>query len=325
MIYIDTHSADAFYNFGCEYYFAVEKALDDDVFLMWKTTPTLMIGKYQNTLEEIDGAYAREKGLTVVRRLSGGGTIYTDEGGWQFSYITRSLGMEIEFDRFIGPVVEVLRSLGLDAAATGRNDITVNGRKVSGNAQFRLGSATVHHGSLLFDTDIDELVRSTTPQPYKITSKAIKSVRERVINIREALPEENRMTADEFRDTVVRRLTDSVYTLTPEDDARIRELGQEHFADPKLIYAAAPKFEIEKTVHLPGGNFIVGLTVRKGRIENAGITGDFFAASDSLGSDMSGALIGCDYTPDAVKAVLEPFTGQLFRVEIADLVRGMFE
>ena len=325
MIYIDTHSADVFFNFGCEYYFAVEKPLPGDVFLMWKTTPTLMIGKYQNTLEEIDGAYAREKGLTVVRRLSGGGTIYTDEGGWQFTCITRSLGMEIEFDRFIAPMVELLRSLGLDAAATGRNDITVNGKKVSGNAQFRLGSATVHHGSLLFDTNLEELARATTPQPYKITSKAIHSVRDRVTNIRDALPAEKKLTAEEFRALAVRRLTDSVYELTEEDTARIREIGRERFADPEILYAAAPKFEIEKTIHLPGGTFVVGLTVRRGKIESAGITGDFFSASDSLGSDLGGALIGCGYTPDAVRTALEPFAGQLYRVELGELVRGMFE
>lgn len=319
MIYINTNSADVYYNFGCEYYFATEKSLGEDVFLMWRTTPTLMIGKYQNTLEEIDSAYARERGINVVRRLSGGGTIYTDEGGWQFSYITRSLGLEIEFERFVRPVTDALVSLGVDAALTGRNDITVAGKKISGNAQFKLGGATVHHGSLLFDTNIEELVRATTPKEYKITSKAIKSVRDRVTNIREHLPTD--MDTDAFRDYVVARVTDTIYTISEEDDARIRELADRYFRDPEIIYAKSPKFEIEKNVKLDGGMLTVGLTVHHGIIENAGITGDFFSG----GGDPSDALIGVKYTPDAVREALSSFDGKIFRVSIDDLVRGIFE
>jgi len=318
MITIDTHSSDVFYNFGCEYYFATEKDLGDDVFLMWNTTPTLMIGKYQNTLEEIDAAYAKENGITVVRRLSGGGTIYTDEGGWQFSYITRSLGLQIEFERFLSPVVDALVSLGLNAAATGRNDITVDGKKVSGNAQFKLGSATVHHGSLLFDTNIDELVRATTPKEYKFTSKAIKSVRERVTNIREHLPVD--MTAEEFRSLLVNRVSDSVYTLTEEDERRIRELSDRYFRDPAVIYAKSPRFEMEKTVHLAGGTFTLGFTVRHGIIENAGVTGDFFA-----GVDPTDALIGVAYTPEEVRKALAPLDGKIFRVSADELANALFE
>ena len=319
MIYIDTKSNDTYYNFGCEYYFSTEKQLPDDVFLMWKTTPTLMIGKYQNTLEEIDAAYAREKGINIVRRLSGGGTIYTDDGGWQFTFITRSLGMEIEFERFVRPVTDALCSLGVNASLTGRNDITVDGKKISGNAQFKLGGTTVHHGSLLFDTNIEELVRATTPKDYKITSKAIKSVRERVTNIREQLPVD--MTADEFRDYVVNRVKTDVYEITPEDDARIRELADRYFRDEEIIYSKSPKFEVEKTVHTDGGTFVIGLTVRHGIIENAGISGDFFSG----GGDPSSAIIGVKYTPEAVREALAGFDGTIYRVSVDELVRVIFE
>ena len=269
MIYIDTHSTDVFYNFGVEYYFSRHKKLDDDVFLIWRTTPTLMIGKFQNTLEEIDASYARERGITIVRRLSGGGTIYTDMGGWQFSYITKTCGIEIEFERFIAPIVDILRSLGLNAALTGRNDITVDGKKVSGNTQYKLGETTVHHGSLLFSTDLGEMARASTPNPYKITSKAISSVRERV------------------------------------------------------IYAAVPKFEIEKELHLPGGSVTIGYTVVRGVITEAGFTGDFFAGATP--EELSSALKGCEFTPEAVTAALAPFEGRIYKVDTKDLVRGIFE
>ena len=325
MIYIDLDTTDVFENFGAELYFAQEKDLGNDLFMMWRTTPTLMIGKYQNTLEEIDAAYARERGITVVRRLSGGGTIYTDPGGWQFTYITRSIGLEIEFARFVDPITAVLRDFGVDAQLTGRNDITVNGKKISGNAQFRLGGATVHHGSLLFETDLDELTRATTPKAYKMTSKAVKSVRERVTNIRDALPEEHKaLTMEDFRSAVVKRLTDGIYEITPEDRERIHTLADERFRDERIIYASAPKFEIEKTVHTDGGTFEIGLTVKKGKIESAGISGDFFG-DPGTAEEIAGALTGAEYAPGEVRGVLGQFENKLFRVDTETLVRGIFE
>lgn len=321
MIYIDTKSTDVYYNFGVEYYFSREKNLGDDVFLMWRTTPTLMIGKFQNTLEEIDAKYAREHGIKVVRRLSGGGTIYTDMGGWQFSYITKTCGIEIEFERFISPIVEILRSLGLDAALTGRNDITVGGKKVSGNTQFKLSEVTVHHGSLLFSTDLGELVRSSTPNPYKITSKAISSVRERVTNISEHLI--SPMTPEEFRDMTVAKLTTSSYEITPEDDERIRALAKEKFEDERIIYAASPKFDIEKSFHLDGGEFTIGYSVYRGKITEAGIHGDFFAGVSA--EEIESALIGCDFTPEAVSAALRKFDGMIYKTSTDEIVKCIFE
>lgn len=321
MIYIDTKSTDVYYNFGVEYYFSREKNLGDDVFLMWRTTPTLMIGKFQNTLEEIDAKYAREHGIKVVRRLSGGGTIYTDMGGWQFSYITKTCGIEIEFERFISPIVEILRSLGLDAALTGRNDITVGGKKVSGNTQFKLNDVTVHHGSLLFSTDLGELVRSSTPNPYKITSKAISSVRERVTNISEHLI--SPMTPEEFRDMTVAKLTTSSYEITPEDDERIRALAKEKFEDERIIYAASPKFDIEKSFHLDGGEFTIGYSVYRGKITEAGIHGDFFAGVSA--EEIESALIGCDFTPEAVSAALRKFDGMIYKTSTDEIVKCIFE
>lgn len=322
MIYINTRSTDPFYNFGCEVYFGSEKLLGDDVFLVWHTTPYLIIGRFQNALEEINAEYARENSIGVARRASGGGTCYLDEGGWQFSYISPSRGndLSIEFARFVNPVVDFLRSLGLDAALTGRNDITVSGKKVSGNSQFRLGSVVVHHGTLLFDENLENLVRATTPKEYKITSKAIKSVRERVTNIREHLPSD--MGLYEFRDALVNALTDSRYEITPEDDRRIREIADSRFRNPAVIYASAPKFEMEKEVHLPGGTFVIGLSVKDGMIEDAGITGDFFSGSDA---DPAAVLRGVQFTPGAVRNALSVFNGALFGADADDLVRGIFE
>lgn len=132
MIYIETGSTDVCYDFALEYYFTLEKRLSDTVFLFWRTTPTLMVGKYQNVLEEVDKPYADAHGIRIVRRMSGGGTIYTDLGGWQFSFIQHRETGEIEFSQYIMPVLEALEEMGVHAAFNGRNDLTIQGRKFSG-------------------------------------------------------------------------------------------------------------------------------------------------------------------------------------------------
>ena len=138
MIYADIGSLSAMENFGCEMYFATEAGLSDTVFLLWSTTPTVMLGKYQNALEEIDRTYVEKQGITVILRMSGGGTIYTDPGGLQFSYIVPDSSPSIDFAAFVTPVTRALSAMGLNAAADGRNDILVSGKKVSGNAQYKI-------------------------------------------------------------------------------------------------------------------------------------------------------------------------------------------
>ena len=128
MIYIETGSTDVYYNFALEYYFTLEKRLPDTVFLFWRTTPTLMVGKYQNVLEEINKPYADAHGIHLVRRMSGGGTIYTDMGGWQFTFIQHKEAGEIEFGQYIAPVIDALREMGVNAAFNGRNDLTIDGK-----------------------------------------------------------------------------------------------------------------------------------------------------------------------------------------------------
>ncbi len=325
MIFIDTKSQSIYKNLATEYYFSREKILSDDVFMMWRNSSTLVIGKFQNALEEIDVKYAREKKITVARRLSGGGTVYQDLGCWQFTFISPSAGDQIEFGRFIEPMVDVLSALGLDAKATGRNDITVSGKKVSGNTQYKLGAMTVHHGTLLFSTDLSELVRSCTPNPYKITSKAISSVRERVTNISEHLSGEFAgMTAEDFRDFTVSRLTCSEYEITAEDSARIDEIAREKFDNERVIYSASPKFEIEKELHASGGNLVLGYSVVRGKITEAGIRGDFFAASDEA-EKIAAALVGVEFTPEAVFAALSGFENILYKISVRELADGFFE
>ena len=320
MIYIETGSTDVYYNFGLENYFAVEKRLPDTVFLFWRTTPTLMVGKYQNILEEINKPYADAHGIRLVRRMSGGGTIYTDLGGWQFTFIQHADAQEIEFHQYIAPVISALRELGVNAAFNGRNDLTIDGKKFSGNAQYRLGDSIVHHGSLLFDTDIEQMVASTTVDSYKIISKSIKSVRDRVTNISEHLP--RRLSVEEFKSCMVRHLmrgSTDTYTVTPEDDARINQLAQEKFAAWDAIYGKNPRFNLERTGRFPGGKLTFRLDVQRGVIRNASVWGDFFSTLSA--EAITRALTGCRYDRAAVLDALQKngIDGAVYQISAADM------
>lgn len=320
MIYIETGSTDVYYNFGLEYYFTVEKRLPDTVFLFWRTTPTLMVGKYQNVLEEINKPYADAHGIHLVRRMSGGGTIYTDLGGWQFTFIQHKDAGEIEFSQYIAPVIDALREMGVSASFNGRNDLTIDGKKFSGNAQYRLGDCIVHHGSLLFDTDIEQMVASTTVDSYKILSKSIKSVRDRVTNISEHLPVP--MDAEAFKGAMVRHILNGstdVYTVTPADDARIREIAGERFRSWDQIFGKNPKFTIDRTGRFEGGKLQFKLDVQKGIIRHAAVYGDFFSTLDA--ETIGAALTGCLYERRAILEALRKhgIDGAIYRITAEEM------
>ena len=324
MIYIETGSTDVYYNFGLEYYFTVEKRLPDTVFLFWRTDPTLMVGKYQNVLEEINKPYADAHGIKIVRRMSGGGTIYTDPGGWQFTFIQHHDADEIQFQQYIVPIIDALKELDVHASFNGRNDLTIDGKKFSGNAQYRLADCIVHHGSILFDTNIEQMVASTTVDSYKILSKSIKSVRDRVTNIAEHLSAP--MSPEQFKEIMVRHImggSRQVYQVTPQDDARIRQLAREKFDNWQSIYGADPKFNIERTGRFSGGKIQFKIDVQKGVIRHAAVYGDFFSTVDA--ETICAALVGCRYERSAVLQALvtHHIDGSIYRIsaqEIAALI-----
>jgi len=164
-------STDANFNFALEKYAIEELDIADSYFMFWRTTPTLMIGRYQNTLAEINMPFAKANNINIVRRITGGGTIYTDMNGWQFSFINKQAGgKEIEFETYTRPIIDALHSIGVAAEKSGRNDLVIDGRKFSGNAQYKRKDVMLHHGSILFDTNIENLVRAITPDDEKLVS-----------------------------------------------------------------------------------------------------------------------------------------------------------
>ena len=252
-------------------------------------------------------------------RPCGGGTVYHDLGHVNYTYIVRANGT-VDYDAVLSPVIAVLNAIGVPGRKNRTCDIAIGDLKISGSAQYRLGDCIVHHGSLLFDTDIAQMVASTTVDSYKITSKSIKSVRDRVTNISEHLP--GPMDAETFKETMVRHIMNgstATYTVTPEDDARIREIAREQFQSWERIFGRSPKFTIDRTGRFAGGKVQFKLDVQKGRIRDAAVYGDFFSTLDA--DTLCAALMGCPYERGAVLAALRShgIDGAVYRISAEEL------
>ncbi len=303
MMYIRHNSMDAKFNFALEKYAMDELGAAKEYFMFWRTTPTLMTGRYQNTLREINMPFAKQHNIDIVRRITGGGTIYTDENGWQFSFIVKDPGQRrIEFETFTQPILDALHSIGVHAEKSGRNDLVIGGRKFSGNAQYLRKNVVLHHGSLLFDTNLENLVRALNVADEKIISKGIQSVRQRVTNIAEHLS--NPMTSLEFRDVMLSFLLRGMdtYELTPQDIARVNEIKQAQFASWAWNFGREPAFNITKEARFAGGKLTVQSFVDGGIITDIHFYGDFFA-QDGL-EQLQQRLVGCAYREDAIRAAL---------------------
>ena len=322
MLYVQTGSDDACWNLALEEYFATVKKPGEMVFFLWQTKPTLVMGKFQNTNVEISMDYVRAHGVKVVRRMSGGGTIYSDKGNWMFSFIDYDApGEGIRFKAYMQPILDALRGLGVDAAFNGRNDIVIDGKKVSGNAQYRLKGTTVHHGTLLFDGDIEAMVASTTVDDEKILSKSIRSVRDRVTNIRDhlQLPMAARAFGEYLKGSVMGE-GGRVYVLTEEDRAAIERLTWEKYESWDWTFGMNPRYSLERSARLPGGRVTFRMDVEQNVIRAAALNGDFFAGERA--DELAAALVGCPYDRDAVRRRLVDgrFEDVIYGVTIEQLV-----
>src|SRR5690554_3588143 len=220
-------------NLALEEYALRNFSADSDYLLFYINEPSIIIGRNQNTLEEINHSYVEENTIHVVRRISGGGAVYHDFGNLNFSFITnhdiKSLN---NFKKFTAPVIKVLNSLGLNAELKGRNDIQVDEKKISGTAQFSTGKRMVSHGTLLFDTDLGEVANALNVKMSKIESKGHKSIRSRVANISEFLKEP--LKIEEFRKLLLEGLYEESepfenYHLTPDEWKAVHRLKEEKY------------------------------------------------------------------------------------------------
>lgn len=272
-----------------------------DYFFMWQVEPTVIFGRNQLVESEVDLDYCRKNYIEMYRRKSGGGCVYADKSNIMFSYITPDSNVNFTFHRYMLMVEHVLQKLGVDAKSTGRNDIIVDGKKISGNAFYHLPDRSIVHGTMLYDTDIEKMVCSTTPSDTKLKSKGVESVRQRVTTLNRYI----NLSIDEFKQFVKDNLCNSEIVLSPDDINRIKDIEQEYYTD-EFIFGNNPAYSIQRNIRIDGvGEFTVRLDVRNTVIQKANVIGDFFLVGD-LDSSFLARFKGVRYEP---VALTEAFSG----------------
>lgn len=301
------------------FYLAMEEYLartcTGDVFFLWQVPSTVIIGRNQLMAAEVNLPYCRDHGVQVYRRKSGGGCVYSDMGNIMVSYITSGDDVPFLFERYMRQLALCLVRMGLKAEVTGRNDILVEGRKVSGNAFYSLHGRNVMHGTLLFDSPADVIEKAITPSASKLGSKGVRSVRQRVANIRQLLAASPAgkpyCDIEVFKKSVISSFCDSEMVLSDEDLAGI-DLIEQTYLDPEFLYGRDPSGSISTDLAVPGaGTLRLSLILRHGRISGVEVSGDFLQASDGLAEALSAALKGVPLSYQ-VRNALEGFGAERF-------------
>lgn len=281
MIYVKNDSENPFFNHALEEF--ILKNIDEEVFILWKNRPSILIGRNQDTLTEINEEYVKEKNIDVVRRLSGGGTVFNDLGNINFTFITKKNQKENSlsagFEKFALPVIRALESLGAKAVFTGRNDIVIQDKKISGNAQYYYKDKILHHGTLLFSGNLENLAKALKTKPVKFQDKAVKSVRSRVTNISEHLLE--KMDILEFKDYLKSYIMNfhnitTEYILNQEELKEIHKIQKERFESLGWNYGKNSVYNYFSTARFPSGTIEIKMKIDQGAIKKVKIYGDYF-------------------------------------------------
>lgn len=278
MIYVDNQShTDPRINLAIEEYLLRNEGFDEPILLFYINEPAVIIGRNQNTVEEIDPTYIERNKVHVVRRLSGGGAVYHDLGNLNYSFITNGRENLHNFAVFLQPVVDTLREMGVPAELGGNSDILVEGKKVSGNAQYSTPNRMFSHGTLLFDTNIEHMLQALNPKQAKIESKAVQSVRSFVGNISDWLPSDTDIRQFKHSLLVGLAKTESVpqYYLTKGDWVLINEIRAQRYGNWNWNVGRSPRFNIQKSGETRFGKLDVRIDVENGRIENIKLFGNF--------------------------------------------------
>lgn len=322
MIYMETCSVDPAYNLAFEEY-VLENFCTDSIVILWQNENTVVVGRNQNALQEINREYVEKNEITVVRRMTGGGTVYHDLGNLNYSFIT-DYNDEMSMEAFCAPVCKALRKLGLNAESTGRNDITVDGKKVSGVAQRIYKNRILHHGCILFNTDTSVLSGALNADPDKFISKGVKSVSSRVANIQDLLTDKINM--DKFKYCVKMELIGEGAVMLGLPEAALQEvdeLAEKKYRSWEWNYGKSPAYSFHNKKRFDGGTIEIFLDVADGMIREAAFFGDFMAQQDSTPACI--ALKGVRFNrEDVMKALtlpdLERMFGGITKENIVDLI-----
>lgn len=300
---IYNENTNPYFNLAMEEYFL--KNATGDIFLLWRNENAIIVGKNQNTLAEINYDYVKNNNIKVVRRQSGGGAVFHDLGNINFTFISCNENSFSDFKKFTMPIINALKGLGIDAEFSGRNDLLIDGKKFSGNAQYNYQNKVMHHGTLLFSSVINNVSDALKVKASKFEGKSVKSVKSRVTNISEHLNQP--MNVLDFKDYIMDFVAKSdenntLYNLSEEDIYNINKLVEEKYSTWDWNFGNSPKYSLSNELKYAGGHIEFNLNVEKGIIKNIKFFGDFFGKDDV--SFIEDKLIGIKHDEESIREAL---------------------
>lgn len=326
MLYIDNERTDPYWNLALEEYLLKSSA--QEYFILWQNAPSIIIGRNQNTSSEINAEYVSAHSIPVVRRLTGGGAVFHDLGNLNYTFIVNDNGSTgIDFEKYTQPILDVLHGLSVNAELTGRNDLTIDGRKFSGNSQYRYRGRLLHHGTLLFSSSLPDISSALKVDSSKFEGKGVQSVRSRVTNISEHL--KMPLTLTEFKQLVTANIRNShsefeIYILSEQELVSVSLLEREKYSKWEWNYGASPAYNISKRKKFSAGNLEVFMNVTGGKIRGTRIFGDFFGECEV--SDIENSLTDLPYEESAIRKKISEFELSLYfsGIGIDDLLSLLF-
>ncbi|APC81517.1 TPA: lipoate--protein ligase [Clostridium botulinum] len=308
MQFLVNKSTNPFFNLALEEYLLKNVDIKEDYFILWQNEPTIVIGKHQNTLKEINMNFVKDNNINVVRRNSGGGAVYHDLGNINFTFITKYDEKHLlDFKTFTNPVVYSLGKLNVKAELSGRNDILIDGRKISGNSQHIYKDRFLHHGTLLFNSELENLVKALNVDNDKILSKGIESIKSRVTNIKEHVKEDIFM--EKFKEILIENIfiwnksSLKEYNLTSDYINEIEKLMKKKYMTWQWNYGESPEFNYRNSKRFQGGKLEVLLNIVEGHINECKIYGDFLGLMDV--SEIEEKIIGIKYGEEYIDEFLK--------------------
>ena len=304
MRYIRNVHTAPYYNMAFDEYCLEQLRIDEPVFYLWQNRPSVIMGANQEVHTEVNLSYLKENNITLARRVTGGGAVYHDLGNLNYTIVGRSDNLQQDYPEYTRYMLQALQQLGIPATLSGRNDILVEGRKVSGFAKRVCKERLMIHGTLMFDVDLEKLTKVLCPPATKLQSKGIASVRSRVANLREYLPEipDIKTFKHHLEKILSNNYTDQEYELTEQDIQQIQQLAQDKFAQWEWIYGHAPRATLTHSKRLPCGTVEIHLNIVENRISSCRFGGDFIGNMPV--EELEKALIGIPYEYVAIMKCL---------------------
>lgn len=326
MRYLKNPSTNPYYNMAFDEYCLESLPIDEPVFFLWQNRPAVIVGYNQEVNTEVNLDYLKEKGIDLVRRVTGGGAVYHDLENLNYTIVGRSEDLERDYPEYASLLAKALQTLGVPATLSGRNDILVEGRKVSGFAKRVCKNRLMVHGTLMYNVDVDVLTNVLNPSTTKLQSKGIASVRSRVANLCDYLPEipDIQTFSQRLEEILSNNYTDTEYQLTETDLANIQRLTDKKFATWEWNYGRSPKATLVHSARLACGTVEIHLTLAENRIASCRFGGDFLGNLPA--SDVEKALTGIPYEINEIRKCLSKIEINRYfdRVLVDDLLEMMF-